>query len=108
MVAMVSVYMNIASRISNECRKIDGECHSIMNAILSYVMDKGQLPPDICTLYPEYLTSRDTLEDTWGRPYLYSLQPAGRHGFRFRLLSLGADGKAGGEGNNRDELAGSW
>lgn len=36
--------------------------------------------------------------DPWGNPYLYSLDEAGR----FRLVSLGADGQEGGEGEDAD------
>jgi general secretion pathway protein G len=37
--------------------------------------------------------------DPWGRPYIY--RSPGEHG-RYDLISYGADGQPGGEGNNRD------
>lgn len=50
-----------------------------------------------------YLNRADGLMDPWGRPYVYK-QP-GTHG-KFDVMSLGADAKEGGEGENRD--LGSW
>ncbi|MFB6259456.1 MAG: type II secretion system protein GspG, partial [Thiohalorhabdaceae bacterium] len=41
--------------------------------------------------------------DPWGNPYQY-LNP-GKHG-KVDVMSLGADGRKGGEGNNAD--IGSW
>ena len=38
--------------------------------------------------------------DPWGHPYEYSPAPSGNH--PFTLYSFGADGKAGGEGENAD------
>ncbi len=38
--------------------------------------------------------------DPWGNPYQYSIP--GRDGLPFALYSFGADGKAGGEGNDAD------
>jgi general secretion pathway protein G len=38
--------------------------------------------------------------DPWGHPYEYSLP--GPNGLPFALRSLGADGREGGEGNDRD------
>jgi general secretion pathway protein G len=42
--------------------------------------------------------------DPWGRPYLYKYP--GEHGDEPDVVSLGADGQPGGEGNNAD--IGSW
>ena len=46
-----------------------------------------------------YLKKKYGLNDSWGRPYLYLLP--GQHG-DYDLYSLGADNKAGGEGENKD------
>ncbi|WP_130472557.1 type II secretion system major pseudopilin GspG [Candidatus Magnetaquicoccus inordinatus] len=40
------------------------------------------------------------LTDPWGRPYVYVFP--GKHGSKFDLSSLGADGQEGGEGENKD------
>jgi general secretion pathway protein G len=50
-----------------------------------------------------YLNRADGIIDPWDRAYLYK-QP-GTHG-KFDVMSLGADGKEGGEDENRD--LGSW
>ncbi|KAF1686621.1 type II secretion system protein GspG [Pseudoxanthomonas broegbernensis] len=39
-------------------------------------------------------------QDPWGNPYQYSPRPSGHHAIT--LYSFGADGQAGGEGNDAD------
>jgi general secretion pathway protein G len=46
-----------------------------------------------------YLKTADGLKDPWGRAYQY--QQPGAHG-TFDLYSLGADGREGGDGEDRD------
>jgi general secretion pathway protein G len=46
-----------------------------------------------------YLAKDDALVDPWGRPYVYAFP--GKHGV-FDLYTLGADGREGGEGEDRD------
>lgn len=46
-----------------------------------------------------YLKSKDSLTDPWGVPYAY--HSPGQHG-EFDLYTLGADGKEGGEGADKD------
>lgn len=53
---------------------------------------------------PEALLDREPL-DPWGRSYVYN-QP-GREG-PYEVLSLGADGREGGEANTADADVGSW
>jgi general secretion pathway protein G len=50
-----------------------------------------------------YLKNRDALTDPWGRPYGY--RSPGEHG-DYDLYSLGADGREGGDGEDRDVT--SW
>lgn len=47
-----------------------------------------------------YLNSKTLPMDPWGRPYQYRIPP--RHGVAFDVISLGADGAPGGEGENAD------
>ena len=49
-----------------------------------------------------YLKDAKGLNDPWGRPILYSVQPDDSN---FSVTSLGADGKPGGSGVNRDLTA---
>lgn len=46
-----------------------------------------------------YLTDRSALNDPWGRPYRYA--DPGKHG-EYDLITLGADGREGGSGEDRD------
>ena len=46
-----------------------------------------------------YLKNKDALIDAWGRPYIY--RSPGQHG-DYDLYTLGADGREGGEGEDRD------
>ena len=50
-----------------------------------------------------YLNRADGINDPWGRPYLYKLP--GAHG-PYDIVSLGADGKEGGTGDDQD--LGTW
>jgi len=53
---------------------------------------------------PEALLDRDPV-DPWGRPYVYN-QP-GREG-PYEVLTMGADGREGGEAGSADADLGSW
>jgi len=50
-----------------------------------------------------YLPKTKIPKDPWGHPYIYKCP--GEHG-KYDLYSLGADGKVGGEGENKDIV--SW
>lgn len=60
--------------------------------------DKPPMPAH----YPAegYLDSREPPKDPWGRDYIY-LAP-GRSNALFEVISYGADGEPGGEGENQD------
>lgn len=58
-----------------------------------------QRPPQAEAWNGPYLKNRESLTDPWGRAYLY--RSPGQHG-DYDLYSLGADGKEGGEGEDRD------
>ena len=46
-----------------------------------------------------YVKNPDELKDAWGNDYKYSVPGQGK---AFDLISLGADGQVGGDGENRD------
>jgi general secretion pathway protein G len=48
-----------------------------------------------------YVKDPDELNDPWGRPYTYR-SPSTRPGHDYDIISLGADGKPGGEGEDAD------
>lgn len=48
-----------------------------------------------------YIKDEQGLRDPWGRPYQYR-SPSERPGHSFDIISLGADGKPGGDGEDAD------
>ena len=92
------------------------QINSFMTALGSYKLDTGTSPPPSraltrCASKPENMTQwdgpylpKDIPMDPWGHPYLYKFP--GDHGDEPDLVSLGADGNPGGEGNNADIV--SW
>jgi general secretion pathway protein G len=48
-----------------------------------------------------YIKDEASLKDPWGRPYIYR-SPSQRPGHPYDIISLGADGKSGGEGEDAD------
>lgn len=92
------------------------QVNSFMTALGAYKLDTGTFPAteqglNALRVKPEnqpqwagpYLP-QDIPTDPWGRPYLYKYP--GDHGDEPDLVSLGADGQPGGEGNNADIV--SW
>jgi general secretion pathway protein G len=89
---------------------------SFMNALGIYKLDTGVYPPTTQGLQAlrvktgempnwagPYLP-KDVPADPWGRPYEYKYP--GDHGEDPDVISLGADGVPGGDGNNADIV--SW
>lgn len=56
-------------------------------------------PPQVEAWNGPYLNNRQSLIDPWGTPYAY--RSPGEHG-EYDLYTLGADGKEGGDGEDRD------
>jgi general secretion pathway protein G len=92
------------------------QINTFSTALGNYKLDTGSFPATEMGLQalrvkPEnvpqwagpYLT-KDVPLDPWGRPYLYKYP--GEHGDEPDIISLGADGEPGGEGNNADVV--SW
>ena len=74
-------------------------------ALLTYKIDTGTFPTTgqgLQAVRP-YLDG-DVPNDPWGHPYVYGFP--GEHGDGPDILSLGADGRPGGEGINADIV--SW
>jgi len=61
-----------------------------------------QAPPGAERWAGPYLSRKSAVLDPWGRPYRYAAP--GEQG-EYDLVSLGADGRPGGEGENRDIAA---
>ena len=92
------------------------QLNGFMTALGSYKLDTGLYPTseqglNALRVRPEGLTQwngpylpQEVPNDPWGHPYLYKYP--GEHGDEPDLVCLGADGAAGGEGNNADIV--SW
>lgn len=61
-----------------------------------------QEPQGVPTWTGPYVKDPRSLNDPWGNPLLYSLDADGKH---YHVVSLGADGKPGGSGVDRDLTA---
>ena len=92
------------------------QIRSIAQALDLYRLDQGRYPTQeqglkaliaqpgaVPTWNGPYLDRASALDDPWGKPYQYRLP--GRTG-PFDVLSLGADGAQGGDGEDRD--VGNW
>ena len=64
-----------------------------------YRRDAGRYPAALADLSGRYAKEAE-LKDMWGNPYVYATP--GTQGRAFDLTTLGADGKPGGEGRDRD------
>jgi general secretion pathway protein G len=92
------------------------QIENFMTALTAYYGDVGTFPPTELGLQalrvkPEGVNNwahpyleKDIPLDPWGRPYLYKYP--GEHGDTPEIVSLGADGQPGGEGENADIV--SW
>jgi general secretion pathway protein G len=92
------------------------QIESFMTALGAYKLDTGTYPttdqglnalrvkPDNQPQWAGPYLPKDIPLDPWGRAYLYKYP--GEHGDEPDILSLGADGQPGGEGNNADIV--SW
>ena len=79
------------------------------NRVEMYKLEVGRYPAKLAELLEKpaglerwngpYARSSD-LKDQWGNPYVYTVP--GHEGRPFDLTTLGADGKPGGEGRDRD------
>jgi general secretion pathway protein G len=58
-------------------------------------------PSNVAGWNGPYVKDEAGLKDPWGRPYQYR-NPSQRPGHPYDLISLGADGKLGGEGEDAD------
>lgn len=92
------------------------QINSFMTALGAYKLATGTFPTteqglNALRVKPEGMTQwdgpylpQDIPMDPWAHPYLYKFP--GEHGDEPDIVSLGADGQPGGEGNNGDIL--SW
>jgi hypothetical protein len=86
-------------------RKIDTDGSRIVDALISFFVDKGSYPQtdDLTILFPYYIPDKQNLFDQWGNPYKFHVRSYGDNRYEIIVLSLGADEQPGGEGINQDE-----
>ena len=82
-----------------EERQADINLDIVGNRVDLYRMEVGRYPARLNELVPRHAKEGE-LKDMWGNPYVYAAP--GTQGRPFDLTTLGADGKRGGEGRNRD------
>ena len=92
------------------------QINSFQTALGAYKLDTGKFPtteqglqalrvqPEGVTRWDGAYLPQDIPADPWGNPYVYKFP--GEHGDEPDIVSLGADGKPGGEGDDADIV--SW
>lgn len=82
---------------------------AIASAVKLYEADYGSLPPSIDALavkstdgkgFGPYVENADQLKDPWGAKFILRVPP--QKNADFDIVSYGADGKPGGDGDNAD------
>lgn len=82
------------------------EVASIQQQLALYLADNGLTKPSedlelsVLTTGPEAKLKPDDLKDPWGRDYILAVP--GDSGQDFDIISYGADGQPGGEGEDKD------
>ena len=85
---------NALQRFQLDCGRLPDESEGGLEALLV-------APPDLEDRWGGPYLKRSQLLDPWGNPYLYLSEGQYNPG-SFDLISLGADGREGGEGENAD------
>ena len=103
-----ALYQRIAPAKESVAR---AQIENFMTALDSYYIDTGRFPttqqgltalrakPEGETHWKGPYLKKEIPTDPWGSPFVY--RAPGRNG-GYELLSFGADGREGGEGENRD------
>lgn len=77
------------------------EIKSLADAVIMFKLENGKFPPDLETLINNpkrnYLSKNEIPADPWDNKYIYQVE-----GATFRIISYGADGTPGGDGENAD------
>lgn len=104
----------LLSRIGQSKRAVaEGNAASLSTAMKLFIADHGS-PPEGATIdilwerpsnveeakWQPYVDSKDKLKDPWGNAFVLVIP--GQKNYDFDIVSYGADGKPGGEGDNAD------
>jgi general secretion pathway protein G len=82
------------ARFQLDCGRLPDESEGGLEALLV-------APPDLEEKWKQPYVKRSELLDPWGNPYIYISEGEYNPG-SFDLISFGADGQEGGEGENAD------
>lgn len=107
----------LIGRIGQSKRNVAvANANSLAGAMRSFMIDHGKPEPgtDISVLftrpdwvasdaYEPYVDNAETLIDPWGRPFILVIP--GEKNIDFDIVSFGADGRPGGEGEDADIVA---
>ncbi len=81
--------------------KAQAQITTFKTAVVSYKLAFKKFPDNLDQLVNNskrsFLDAKEVPADPWGNPYAYTLE-----GASFRIVSYGADGVEGGEGDNAD------
>jgi len=104
LVAFIAVAVEFAGPKFFRSEEMEGREASIWldnlaHRIELYRAANGRYPASLRDLVGPYVKEIE-LKDHWGNPYVYAVP--GTQGRPFDLTTLGADGKPGGEGRDRD------
>ena len=85
--------------------KARADIATLSQAMEMYRLDNNRYPPSLDALAQPRPSGggayvRNLPDDPWGRPY--QMSAPGQNGSPFDIVSLGADGTSGGEGENAD------
>ena len=103
---------NLFKNLGKSKKKIAAaQIEMLSSAIQTYMLDVGNCPENLEELIHSnkakwkgpYLSKEVVPKDPWGHDFIYRCP--GEHG-AFDIMSLGADGKEGGSGENEDIV--SW
>lgn len=89
----IGIIENALARFQYDCSRFPTDAEGLESLLIA--------PPDVQDRWAGPYCRRSDLEDPWGRQYVYVadgvINPGG-----FDLVSFGADGAEGGEGENAD------
>jgi general secretion pathway protein G len=90
----MAIIENALNRFELDCGRLPDESEGGLEALLV-------APPELEGKWSGQYLKRSQLLDPWGNPYVYISEGQYNPG-SFDLVSLGADGQEGGEGDNED------
>jgi general secretion pathway protein G len=99
-----AVAVNVVGQLGEaKVKQAKTDLHTLENCLDLYKVDKGRYPSTEEGLQAVVAAGKckPQLKDPWGHDYVY-LYPGQAHPESFDIKSYGADGQAGGEGENAD------